>query len=1328
MVDATTANFTTGYNLYGFGRSIFGNLQLSISANSFENGANALKDMFITPDQVVDSFTGKNVYNDVLNISNYLAHLKNTGVYDMAPHQFDAYAEVAMREALQNGMNSWWPGENDAARTLAEAFGWDPTNLLPDGLENQLEEKWREINEKFDNPTITPLVLDLDGDGIELTSVDEATVHFDLDVNGFAEATGWVSGGDGLLVLDLNGNGVIDNGTELFGDQTGYDNGFLSLASYDETGDGVIDQSDSVFETLLVWRDLNFDGISQDEELIGLNAVGIASINVQATASNYQIAGNDVLWESSFEWIDGSSGAIVDAYFQVDPINSVAIVSDDFTFHDDAFKLPFLNGVGSLQSTWVALSLNDELRQEAVGLVQLIATGDIIGFRTAFESFLFAWADVEGVMDGSRGPVVNAQYLAFLESVLGKSFLQDSTHYLSNPGPVAGTEINNDATSIIEGMAGSFLTQAVVSNALLNAEDDAHHDQLVASHPLFALANFSNTDFHWVGELFGGIVWNSPTGFNLANAETALSLVIHQIEDTQSFSLAITDGYILAGGSAADAEAFAERILQERGVTLTDTAGDDTLQGGSYDDVLHGTVGNDTYIWGSGQGNDVIDEEGNSSDVDRLILTNLNQDDIRLLRFSDADGGVGFAHDLVLEVVATGERLFLDDMSGGTVGTTGDFEGIEEIEFADGSVLTAVEFERLITADIVGTDLDDVLTAVAFDTRTPNVLVDGGAGDDHLTGNSSATNYLYELGDGSDTIVDSGGYDSITFTGVLLSELGLRPGSSEAILVDLPDGATITIEKQLGSPVDRIETFIFEDGSVVDVMAAYLHSQKASGFVQGTQNGDYYVHTEGDGSYTIMDGTSAFSTDDDLFGFTDLNADEVSFTQNAGGDLVMTTAGGDVITVTDHFVDNDLDIERIRFADGTEFSSSGIRGLILRDLETEGDDVLIGDDGDNVINGRAGNDRIDGGNGDDDHYGGDGDDYILGNVGDDFFDGGAGTDTIDFSYSSNHFSLDLSQSNAIFASGFVEQVLNFENIIGGSGNNMLTGSVLDNVIDGGDGNDTLYGLAGDDRIDGGNGDDDHYGGDGDDYILGNVGDDLFDGGNGTDTIDFSYSSDHFNLDLSQSNAIFANGFIEQVLNFENIIGGSGNNVLTGSASDNVIDGGTGNDYLYGGDGNDYIFGNIGADFYDGGDGNDTIDHSYNSSDFSINLSLSQTVFTSGFVEQVLNFENVVGGSGNNTLTGSAFDNVIDGGDGNDILTGGGGADQFLFSSSFDNDVVTDFTDGTDLLLVDIDGIGFDDLTISQNGNDAELNISGHGTIKLTDTDNALVTLDDFIFL
>ncbi len=158
-----------------------------------------------------------------------------------------------------------------------------------------------------------PVVVDLDGDGIELTSYQEG-VHFDIAGTGQAVRTAFVTGGDAFLAFDRNGNGVIDDGRELFGDQNGAANGFEELRSYDSNGDGRIDSADPVYEQLLLFRDDNLDGVSQRSELFSLSSAGIVSMNLDYAQTDLAAAGgNRIAQIGAFTWADGSSGRMADA-------------------------------------------------------------------------------------------------------------------------------------------------------------------------------------------------------------------------------------------------------------------------------------------------------------------------------------------------------------------------------------------------------------------------------------------------------------------------------------------------------------------------------------------------------------------------------------------------------------------------------------------------------------------------------------------------------------------------------------------------------------------------------------------------------------------------------------------------------------------------------------------------------------------------------------------------------------------------------------------------------------------------------------------------------
>ena len=122
-------------------------------------------------------------------------------------------------------------------------------------------------NKKSIEEIRSPLAIDLDGDGVETVSVDNG-VYFDHDGNGFAEKTGWIGSDDALLVRDINENGQIDDGSELFGNQTILSNGekaangFEALADLDSNHDGVFDGDDEAFGEIKVWQDLNQNGVA----------------------------------------------------------------------------------------------------------------------------------------------------------------------------------------------------------------------------------------------------------------------------------------------------------------------------------------------------------------------------------------------------------------------------------------------------------------------------------------------------------------------------------------------------------------------------------------------------------------------------------------------------------------------------------------------------------------------------------------------------------------------------------------------------------------------------------------------------------------------------------------------------------------------------------------------------------------------------------------------------------------------------------------------------------------------------------------------------------
>ncbi len=168
--------------------------------------------------------------------------------------------------------------------------------------------------------------------------------------------------------------------------------------------------------------------------------------------------------------------------------------------------------------------------------------------------------------------------------------------------------------------------------------------------------------------------------------------------------------------------------------------------------------------------------------------------------------------------------------------------------------------------------------------------------------------------------------------------------------------------------------------------------------------------------------------------------------------------------------------------------------------------VLTGGDGADVVTTGSGNDILDGGAGDDVLNGGAGDDLFIAapGPGDDTYDGGEGNDTITFAASDDNLVINLSTGTAYDDAGDngvgVDTIIDIENALGGSGDDIITGDDGANLLAGLGGDDQIFGLGGNDILLGGSGDDTLDGGEGDDLLNGGIGDDVIDGGEGMDAL------------------------------------------------------------------------------------------------------------------------------------------------------------------------------------------------------------------------------------
>ena len=220
----------------------------------------------------------------------------------------------------------------------------------------------------------SPLVLDLNGDGVTSTFISETSTYFDLDNDGMRERTGWAQSSDGLLTLDKNRDGIINDGNELFGNNTILKNGtkaangFEALKEYDENRDGVIDTKDNIYNTLKLWQDTNSDGITDTGEFHTLSELGVASINLGYSTNTDTLEERNAINQTSiFTTTDGEAKTINDAWFMTNAQETARDTT--VTLKETVAALPDYQGAGRAENLSTAMNSNTKLETAVTALL-----------------------------------------------------------------------------------------------------------------------------------------------------------------------------------------------------------------------------------------------------------------------------------------------------------------------------------------------------------------------------------------------------------------------------------------------------------------------------------------------------------------------------------------------------------------------------------------------------------------------------------------------------------------------------------------------------------------------------------------------------------------------------------------------------------------------------------------------------------------------------------------------------------------------------------------------------------------------------------------------
>jgi Ca2+-binding RTX toxin-like protein len=738
-----------------------------------------------------------------------------------------------------------------------------------------------------------PITLDLDSDGIETVGLS-AGVLFDHNGDGIQTGTGWVGKDDGLLVLDKNNNGTIDNGAELFGDNTLLRNGqkakdgFAAISDLDLNQDGKLNSSDAAFANLRVWQDANQDGFSQATELKTLSELGISSINTSAsiTGGQNQNNGNVIIGSSSFEREDGSTNTS----------GALNFIGNTFTreFSDvidtsAVAGLPDMRASGTVRDLREAAALSPDLAaklqtyaesntRNSVGLDSLLSSwastsdmqtlastlkpgGHPVGGRgtnlnqseidklNVLEKFTGLYGGISNFsdpMDGYDG-VVNGRYSGTYYGINLNAEVINASYALLSKSVSTAISVQTDLKDEMNEVTFKFSADGVtldMSNVYAKATGDN------ASNVLGDVINLYTYFKENAGELFSATSQLATLSWIKDRIVNDGIMPVWLNETFEQLGIATTgDDFIITTNESSTITA-GDGNDQVYGLGGNDFiyggAGNDTISGGAGDDNLTGGSGDDFIS--SGAGDDIVQD----SDGDNTILVGDGYDFVWAGDNRDyIDGGNdndrlagGWGVDTINggdgNDVIYGGQMFAKIFGGDSVNilSGGNGDDIVYGEVADDHLFGDNGTDKLYGS--YGNDIMDGGAGNDYlgDGWGDNTFI-GGTGDDTLKGGTGNDSYIFNLGEGKDIIIEAGGLETlICGTGITAQNLSFVKDGNNLLVYAAGDSEnSTTIQDWYLGASHQIEQFKFADGTTIATSA--LIAQNGIGAITvGTTSND----------------------------------------------------------------------------------------------------------------------------------------------------------------------------------------------------------------------------------------------------------------------------------------------------------------------------------------------------------------------------------------------------------------------------------------------------------------------------------------------------------
>ncbi len=600
------------------------------------------------------------------------------------------------------------------------------------------------------------------------------------------------------------------------------------------------------------------------------------------------------------------------------------------------------------------------------------------------------------------------------------------------------------------------------------------------------------------------------------------------------------------------------------------------------------------------------------------------------------------------------------------------FQGTSGTDVASADVSYLEGFTGGSVADLVDA-VGDVFFGYDGDDR-----MKGGSGDDWLYG-----------GNHNDILHDSAGIDRL-----------IGGTGDDTYNLDHLDSASDVIVENANEGTDTIRSaadFSIESMLNIENLTISGSSSTTDPILTGTGNlNDNYMVAEfaptgseiqlfGRGGHDTLylgdsNVTAAGETGDDTYIFK-YDGKQAGYSKNV---VEAPNEGNDTVVFDNYKDPHSDDLYIYQLGDFPNFENMKLTGECdwAKVEGTDGDNVILvetgvagkvqeiyGHGGHDTITGSTVDDLIKGGSGNDTILGNGANDILVGGSGNDTMAGGDGTDTVNYETETVAISVFLNGAVPVLATvgSAAEQdtLSTIENIVGGSGGDIIHGDGADNVFTGNQGSDDLSGKGGADVLRGGEGGDLLQGGADNDILEGGAGPDSMEGGTGIDLAVYSNSLAGVTVNLALGTGLGGDAEDDSLFEIENIRGSGQSDTITGDTANNVIEAGQGSDTVDGGGGNDTISGGGGTDTLTGAGGTDTLDATASADRQIANLLTSTITGGDSTGDVISGFERVLTGSGDDTLIGSDLANVLNGGDGNDVLNGRRGADLLIGGNGID---------------------------------------------------------------